>query len=131
MCFTSINGPLLIIVNVHEDSFTGEQFCDWLLKTFSDIKSIEEAAEWGRSLFDKGLIGKLGFAQLHASTDTQNTLQQHMDSSTMVISFIACAKSTMQVDPNGKRQTNHGGAVNRLKILATCSKNMRPFCHLP
>lgn len=49
----------LILVNVHEDSFTGEQFCDWLLNTFTDIKTIDEAAEWGRSLFDKGLIGQL------------------------------------------------------------------------
>jgi len=43
-------------VNVHEDSFTGEQFCNWLLNTYTDVKSLDEANEWGRSLFDKGLI---------------------------------------------------------------------------
>ena len=43
-------------VNVHEDSFTGEQFVDWLSNTFTDIKTVDEATEWGRSLFDKGLI---------------------------------------------------------------------------
>lgn len=42
--------------NVHEDSFTGDQFCDWLLSTFSDIKTSEQATEWAESLFDKGLI---------------------------------------------------------------------------
>lgn len=41
---------------MHEDSFTGEQFCDWLSNTFTDIKTADEATEWGRSLFDKGLI---------------------------------------------------------------------------
>lgn len=43
---------------MHEDAFTGQQFCDWLLKTFLDIKTFDEAAEWARSLFDKGLIGE-------------------------------------------------------------------------
>ena len=46
------------IVKVHEDSFTGEQFCEWLMNTFTDVKTPDEAAEWGRSLFDKGLIGE-------------------------------------------------------------------------
>lgn len=49
----------LMIVSVHEDSFTGEQFCEWLLKTFEDVKTIDQAADWARSLFDKGLIGEL------------------------------------------------------------------------
>ena len=47
------------LVSVHEDSFTGEQFCEWLLNTFTDVRNPEEAADWGRSLFVKGLIGKL------------------------------------------------------------------------
>ena len=48
---------LMVVVSVHEDAFTGEQFCEWLLKTFTDVTTSEEAAEWGNSLFDKGLIG--------------------------------------------------------------------------
>ena len=42
--------------NVHEDSFTGEQFCEWLYATFTDVSNLDEAAEWGRSLLSKGLI---------------------------------------------------------------------------
>jgi hypothetical protein len=42
---------------VYEDSFTGEQFCEWLIKTFKDIKTREEAADWASSLLKKGLIG--------------------------------------------------------------------------
>ena len=42
--------------NLHEDSFTGEQFCEWLQDTFTDIRTADEASEWGKSLFDKGLI---------------------------------------------------------------------------
>lgn len=45
-----------VSVNMHEDSFTGEQFCQWLMSTFSDIQTREQAAEWGQSLFEKGLI---------------------------------------------------------------------------
>ncbi|ORY27432.1 hypothetical protein BCR39DRAFT_538001 [Naematelia encephala] len=41
---------------VHHDAFTGEQFCEWLQNTFTDVTSPEEAFEWGRSLFEKGLI---------------------------------------------------------------------------
>lgn len=54
----SVRTTLTWPVNVHEDSFTGEQFTEWLLNTFSDIKTVDEAADWGRSLFDKGLIGE-------------------------------------------------------------------------
>jgi hypothetical protein len=46
-------------VTVYEECFTGEQFCAWLLHTFTDVKNAEEAAEWGRSLFGKGLFGEL------------------------------------------------------------------------
>lgn len=42
---------------MYEDSFTGELFCEWLINTFTDVNTRDEAAEWGRSLFDKGLIG--------------------------------------------------------------------------
>lgn len=49
---------LMGLVSIHEDSFTGEQFCEWLLKTFEDIKTMDQAADWGRQLFDKGLIGE-------------------------------------------------------------------------
>lgn len=55
---TSLCANKLTIVSVYEDTFTGEMFCEWLLNTFTDVKTREEAAEWGRSLFDKGLIGK-------------------------------------------------------------------------
>lgn len=41
---------------VHEDSFTGEQFCEWLKETFSDVETREQAVEWAESLFSKGLI---------------------------------------------------------------------------
>lgn len=47
-----------MLVSIHEDSFTGEQFCEWLLKTYEDVKTIDQAADWGRSLFDKGLVGE-------------------------------------------------------------------------
>jgi hypothetical protein len=46
-------------VAIHEDAFTGEQFCDWLKGTFDDVETLDQAAEWGRSLFEKGLIGTL------------------------------------------------------------------------
>ncbi|EIW66543.1 hypothetical protein TREMEDRAFT_35030 [Tremella mesenterica DSM 1558] len=42
--------------NVHEDSFSGEIFCEWLVNTFEDIETREQAVEWARSLFEKGLI---------------------------------------------------------------------------
>lgn len=45
-------------VSVYEDSFTGELFCEWLINTFTDVNTRDEAAEWGRSLLDKGLIGE-------------------------------------------------------------------------
>lgn len=57
-CRYFFRSRLTCSVSVHEDSFTGEQFCEWLLNTFTDVKTPEEAAEWGRSLFEKGLIGK-------------------------------------------------------------------------
>lgn len=53
---------------MHEDSFTGEQFCEWLMNTFMDVKTVDEAAEWGRSLFDKGLIGE-SFRELRSLTE--------------------------------------------------------------
>lgn len=53
---------------MHEDSFTGEQFCQWLTSTFSDVQTREQAAEWGQSLFEKGLIEHVTGA--HAFHDT-------------------------------------------------------------
>jgi hypothetical protein len=60
--------PKLIIrqVAIHEDAFTGEQFCDWLKGTFDDVETLDQAAEWGRSLFEKGLIGALA---INSTTD--------------------------------------------------------------
>ena len=52
------------IVRMHEDSFSGEQFCEWLLKTYEDVKTPDQAAEWARSLFEKGLIGESIVAKL-------------------------------------------------------------------
>lgn len=49
---------------MHEDSFSGEQFCEWLLKTYEDVKTPDQAAEWARSLFEKGLIGESIVAKL-------------------------------------------------------------------
>ena len=49
---------VLTQVHIYESSFTGEQFCDWLVNTFTDIKTHDEATDWGKSLFEKGLIGK-------------------------------------------------------------------------
>lgn len=54
----------LTAVNVHEDSFTGEQFVEWLKATFTDIESRDQAVEWGQSLLDKGLLGEYGLALL-------------------------------------------------------------------
>ncbi|BEJ00902.1 hypothetical protein CcaverHIS631_0507590 [Cutaneotrichosporon cavernicola] len=41
---------------VHEDSFTGDQFCQWLIASFSDVQTREQAVEWGQSLLEKGLF---------------------------------------------------------------------------
>lgn len=53
---------------MHEDSFTGEQFCTWLIASFSDVQTREQAVEWGQSLFDKGLIEHV--TNHHAFHDT-------------------------------------------------------------
>lgn len=53
---------------MHEDSFTGEQFCQWLMASFSDVQTREQAVEWGQSLFDKGLIEHV--TNQHAFHDT-------------------------------------------------------------
>lgn len=53
---------------MHEDSFTGEQFCQWLMSTFSDVQTREQAVEWGQSLFEKGLIEHV--TGVHAFHDT-------------------------------------------------------------
>lgn len=65
-----MDSELTSIVSVYEDSFTGELFCEWLINTFTDVHTRDEAAEWGRSLFDKGLIGMLPFT--HQSSNTRS-----------------------------------------------------------
>lgn len=41
---------------LYPDSFTGHEFVSWVLKTFSDFSTREQAAEWGNSLVEKGFF---------------------------------------------------------------------------
>ena len=79
-------------LNVHEDSFTGEQFCEWLKDTFTDIRTMDEASEWAKSLFDKGLIEHVTaahgfvnydhfFYRLHEAHDPQKKTRKKNKSS--------------------------------------------------
>jgi hypothetical protein len=51
----------LTIVSIYEDSFTGEQFVDWLGKTFPELydPKRDKAIEYGKKMFREGLIGEL------------------------------------------------------------------------
>ncbi len=40
----------------YPDSFTGHEFVAWVLKTFFDFSTREQATEWGDSLMEKGLF---------------------------------------------------------------------------
>lgn len=43
-------------MTIHEDAFTGDAFCTWLVSTFSDVPTREKAVEWGTVFLEKGLI---------------------------------------------------------------------------
>lgn len=40
----------------YPDTFQGDDFVSWLLSSYTDVKTREAALEWGRRLFDQGLI---------------------------------------------------------------------------
>jgi hypothetical protein len=42
----------------YPDSFQGDAFVTWLQMMYTDIKTREQAVEWGQRLQKKGLIGK-------------------------------------------------------------------------
>ena len=59
--------------NFYSDIFQGDDFVSWLLASFTDINTRDAAVEWGRKLFDQGLIGEfIGMAIkiTTVSTDT-------------------------------------------------------------
>lgn len=42
----------------YSDTFQGDDFVSWLLSSYADIKTRDTAVDWGRRLFDQGLLGE-------------------------------------------------------------------------
>lgn len=64
--------------NFYSDTFQGDDFVSWLLASFTDIKTRDAAVEWGRKLFDQGLIGESIMTAIKSttvSTDTRDTVR--------------------------------------------------------